>query len=600
MSPATMYTTASMIFKTLADAGITHAFVNWGNDHPAFLEDLERGRVESGKTPIEIITCPHEMVALSAAQGYAQVTGKPAAVIVHVDVGTQGLGGAVHNVDRGHTPVIIIAGAAPQSSDRRLKGTKNEWPMWYQDVPDQPSIVRQYMRFTAQIQSAKNTRQMVMRALQIATSQPKGPVYLWARRETTEEEVDASIFNEKLDISKWPSVQGGGLPNSALKTIVDALLVAQFPLIITANSGRNPKTVPLLSELSSLLAIGVYTSCPMSVCIPWTHENYIGSAFGGKNDLLDHADLLILLEVDIPWVEAAGNKPRDDARVFIIDSDPLKTNLGWSHVDAELLCKADPETALQQLISALDVPEVKNLVAPKVASRRARLRETRSAWVAAQESAEAVKSVTGEHPDVPFVLATLRNAVATQTPSKGEKVLWVNEAISSYPLCWAYLRPEQPGSMIASGATSIGYGLGASIGAYLGGVVANKDYELIAYVVGDGTFLFGIPASAYWIAKRYDTPFLTVILNNGGWKSPKLSMLGVYPNGLGSVASGNQLTVGFGPDMPDFSQVAVAAGGAWGKRVTKADEVQAALEEAIRVVLQEKRSAVVDVVLEVI
>ncbi len=84
-----MYTTASMIFKALADAGITHAFVNWGNDHPAFLEDLERERVEHGKTPVEIITCPHEMVALSAAQGYAQVTGKPAAVIVHVDVGTQ-------------------------------------------------------------------------------------------------------------------------------------------------------------------------------------------------------------------------------------------------------------------------------------------------------------------------------------------------------------------------------------------------------------------------------------------------------------------------------------------------------------------------------
>ena len=88
----------------------------------------------------------------------------------------------------------------------------------------------------------------------------------------------------------------------------------------------------------------------MSVCIPWTHENYIGSAFGGKNDLLDHADLLILLEVDIPWVDAAGNKPRDGARVFVIDSDPLKTNFGWSHVDAELLCKADPETALQQLV----------------------------------------------------------------------------------------------------------------------------------------------------------------------------------------------------------------------------------------------------------
>ncbi|KAM5541140.1 hypothetical protein V8D89_005069 [Ganoderma adspersum] len=594
-----MYTTASMIFKALADAGITHAFVNWGNDHPAFLEDLERERVENGKTPVEIITCPHEMVALSAAQGYAQVTGKPAAVIVHVDVGTQGLGGAVHNVDRGHTPVLIFAGHAPHSSDRRLKGTKNEWPMWHQDVPDQPSIVRQYMRYTAQIQSGKNARQVVLRALQIATSHPKGPVYLWARRETTEEEVDESIFNEKVEFSKWPSVQGGGLPDSALKTIVDALLTAQFPLIITANAGRNPATVPLLAQLSTLLAIGVYTSCPMAMCIPWTHPYYLGTAFGGKNDLLQHADVLILLELDVAWVEAAGNAPREDARVFVVDTDPLKRNWGWQHVDAELLCSADPETALAQLVAALDAPSVR-AAGDLIASRQARMGELRTAWVAAQEEAEAVKSLSpeSESPSVPYVVSTLRNVVAAQTASGGERVLWVNESISNYPLVWTHLRPERPGSVIVSGGTSLGYGLGASVGAYLGGLAAKKEYDLVAYVAGDGTFLFGIPASAFWIARRYNTPFLTVILNNGGWKSPKMSMMGVYPNGLGSTATGNQLTVGFGPDSPDFSQVAVAAGGAWGKRVTKADEVQSVLQEAIRVVLQEKRCAVVDVILD--
>ena len=86
-----MYTTASMIFKTLAEAGVTHAFVNWGNDHPAFLEELERERRASsdGTTAVAIVVCPHEIVALSTAQGYAQVTGRPAVVIVHVDVGTQ-------------------------------------------------------------------------------------------------------------------------------------------------------------------------------------------------------------------------------------------------------------------------------------------------------------------------------------------------------------------------------------------------------------------------------------------------------------------------------------------------------------------------------
>jgi thiamine pyrophosphate-dependent acetolactate synthase large subunit-like protein len=93
-----MYTTSSVFLQTLSEAGITHAFVNWGSDHPGLLEDLERQRTDSENhatrgdhdtTNPTIITCPNEMVALSAAQGYAQVTGNPAAVIVHVDVGTQ-------------------------------------------------------------------------------------------------------------------------------------------------------------------------------------------------------------------------------------------------------------------------------------------------------------------------------------------------------------------------------------------------------------------------------------------------------------------------------------------------------------------------------
>ena len=84
-----MFTTSSVFLTTLADAQITHAFVNWGSDHPALIEEIERQRLENGQNLPKIVTCPNEMVALSCAQGYAQVTGKPAAVFIHVDVGTQ-------------------------------------------------------------------------------------------------------------------------------------------------------------------------------------------------------------------------------------------------------------------------------------------------------------------------------------------------------------------------------------------------------------------------------------------------------------------------------------------------------------------------------
>jgi thiamine pyrophosphate-dependent acetolactate synthase large subunit-like protein len=140
-----MYTTSSVFLQSLANAGITHVFANWGSDHPALLEDLQRQRSEKdGQTASKIITCPNEMVALTAAQGFAQVTGKPAAVIVHVDVGTQAMAGAIHNVDRGRVPVLIYAGASPFSSLGELRGSRNEWIMSVQGmfvVPSRPSIL---------------------------------------------------------------------------------------------------------------------------------------------------------------------------------------------------------------------------------------------------------------------------------------------------------------------------------------------------------------------------------------------------------------------------------------------------------------------------
>jgi hypothetical protein len=97
-------------------------------------------------------------------------------------------------------------------------------------------------------------------------------------------------------------------------------------------------------------------------------------------------------------------------------------------------------------------------------------------------------------------------------------------------------------------------------------------------------------------------------------------MLGVHPSGHGSRSfSGEQLSVGFRFDQdndtsiirvcPDYSQVAVAAtaGWAWGKRVevheendlgSALEQLKFTLKEAVRIVVEEKRCAVVDVVLD--
>ncbi|KAJ7504246.1 thiamine pyrophosphate enzyme, N-terminal TPP binding domain-containing protein [Mycena galericulata] len=603
-----MYTTSSVFLQSLANAGITVVFANWGSDHPALLEDLQRQRFEgNGKTSCKIITCPNEMVALTAAQGFAQVTGKPAAVIVHVDVGTQAMAGAIHNVDRGRIPVLIYAGASPFSSLGEMKGSRNEWIMSVQDIPDQTAIVRQYMRFTSQIESGKVAAQVIHRSLQIATSHPKGPVYLWARREVMEEEVELAAVEARVSLGKWPSIEPAALSAKAATTIASALLEARSPLIITSHSGRDLDAVPLLSQLSSTLAIPIVAVCPSAVAVPFSHPYFLGVTYlngSSHSHHLAEADVILVLDSDVPWIHAI-QPPRPDARVFVVDSgDPLKTisAVGQWHVDAEMMCNADIVLALEGINAAVDAG--KSSASSFVQQRGIDLSAEHEEWVRGLDRLEAAwpLELQDGRATLPNVLGILRRSIERQTPSHSlAKTLILNEGITNYPLVWEHMRTDVAGGQITSGGASLGWSLAAAVGAHMGG----KGHELIVSIVGDGSFMFCVPSSAYWIARRYETPFLTIVINNGGWKAPKMSMLGCHPTGYGSRASGAELSVGFGPYCPDYSQIAAAAssGWAWGKRVggdggNVKEELESAVAEAVRVVLEERRCAVLDCALE--
>lgn len=84
----------------------------------------------------------------------------------------------MHNASVGRAPVLIFAGISPFTMEGEMRGSRTEWIHWMQDVPDQKQIVAQYCRYTAEIKTGKNIKQMVNRALQFARSDPQGPVYL--------------------------------------------------------------------------------------------------------------------------------------------------------------------------------------------------------------------------------------------------------------------------------------------------------------------------------------------------------------------------------------------------------------------------------------
>ena len=62
-------------------------------------------------------------------------------------MGLLNAGGAIHNADRGNYPVLLISGYPPSAEPGTVAGARNAAIQWYQQIPDQGEIVRQYMRW---------------------------------------------------------------------------------------------------------------------------------------------------------------------------------------------------------------------------------------------------------------------------------------------------------------------------------------------------------------------------------------------------------------------------------------------------------------------
>src|SRR5699024_7743261 len=163
-----------------------------------------------------------------------QITDEPQEVIVHVECGTQNLGGAIHNAFKAKVPVFVFAGASPYTQEGELVGSRNEFIHWFQDVNDQRGIMRGYSKYDNEIRTGRNVKQLVHRSLQIAKSEPQGPVYLMGPREVMEEETQRVDIDREL----WQPISPSALPQKEVNNLLTDLLAADNPIIVTSYLGK--------------------------------------------------------------------------------------------------------------------------------------------------------------------------------------------------------------------------------------------------------------------------------------------------------------------------------------------------------------------------
>jgi acetolactate synthase-1/2/3 large subunit len=334
-----------------------------------------------------------------------------------------------------------------------------------------------------------------------------------------------------------------------------------------------------LVTLCNSLGIGVLESVPNTLNFPHDHGLYQGAQWNEprQNAVLAESDVILVLDSDVPWIPSVS-KPNDQARIFHIDVDVLKSSMPLWYIGAHRSWQADVGTSLGQLI---ELAASRASDEPRISERRThyeQLHQQRAARLLMAETAG------GEQINAAYLTACVRQAL------EGVASIVLSEGITNYGVISDHMVRTRPGSYFNSGGGSLGWNGGAAIGAKL----AAPDSTVVA-LTGDGSFMFSAPDSVHWMARRYQAPFLQVVYNNGGWNAPRFSASSVYPDGFAS--RGEYLDLDFDP-APDYSAVAAAAGGAFACIVRTAAEVMPALVAALHAVRVERRCAVLDVRLE--
>jgi acetolactate synthase-1/2/3 large subunit len=563
---------AEAFVRALVDHGVEFLFLNPGTDTIPIQEALSKLEQLGHPVPRTVL-CLFELVALAAAHGYYAATGRPQAVLVHVDVGTQNLGGMLHNAQRGRAAVLICAGRTPYTSDPRQRGTRDTYIHWLQEQFDQHGIVRNFVKWDYELRRAEQMGEVVARAFQIAASDPPGPVYLSLPREVLMTEVDegTSLAHDQAP----PSRIGAGDPE-ALREVAARLVRSERPLVLTSTTGRSRRGFDALVRLAELLALPVVERRDRTN-FPTSHRLHQGFQPG---PFVDTADVILVLDHDVPYIPTQ-TMPRRDAAIVQIDLDPVKERIPLWSFPLTLPIRADTSRALE-IVAEYAAELLNGETRQRIETRRAEMTARHEQRRAASEA--AVLAMRGSRP----IAAQWLGYCIGQLQREAPECVFVDETITSHLALWNHLDADEPGTMFGSGGSALGWGVGAAVGIKL----ALPDRPVVL-LVGDGSFVFGEPLAALWASRTNLAPILVVIFNNGCYNATKTPLANAYPQGF-SVRGDRFVGVDLLP-APRYDLLAAVVD-AVGERVEDPNEVLPALRRGLDHV-RSGRSVILDVIL---
>jgi thiamine pyrophosphate-dependent acetolactate synthase large subunit-like protein len=439
-----------------------------------------------GNRAPQMLLCLHEEHAVAIAHGYAKVSGKPLAAAVHANVGLMHASMAMFNAWCDRMPVIVLGATGPVDAPKR-----RPWIDWIHTARDQGALVRSFTKWDDQPASAEAARESLLRACWLATTPPRGPVYV---------NLDVGM-QEALLAEQLPGLQEArfvppvapALPDPTLVTQAATLLRnAARPLILFGRGSRRDDHWANRVTLAEALGAQALTDLKLAASFPTDHPLHAGTpaSFPGPEAAQALAAADVVLSLD--WVDLAGTLRAGGATAKIISvSMDHQVHNGWSMdyqglPPVDLFLAADTDAAVAALLAQIPAPAGR--AAPKP-------------WPEMTFEPGPIR--------VPQMAQTLRQAIGARPASL------LHVSLSWDAAVWPFREPLD--YIGGDGGAGIGGGPGIAVGAAL---ALRGSGRLPVAVCGDGDFLMGV--TALWTAVHYNIPLVIVVANNRSFFNDEL------------------------------------------------------------------------------
>ena len=489
-----------------------------------------------------------EGAVMAMAGGYAQASGRLAAVNVHVAPGLGNAMGMLYDAQKAGAPILVTAGQHDQSF------AVAEPILW----AELPEIARPFVKWSAEVRRLADLPRLLHRAAKTALAPPTGPVFL---------SIPADILNAEAEIELGqptriaPHLRGDA---AAIEAAARLLAAAQEPVILAgdavARSGGLSELVGLAEALGAPVYLeGVDNAAPFPSSHPLFRGPITRLAPRIRKSLEPH-DLLLSVGGDLLTMSLPSeiDPMPPGLKIVHLDVDPWQLGKNYS---AEVAILADPKAGLAELALAL--------AAAMSVEQRARAEQRNAAQqaVARADRAALRARAAAEAGRLPIRPLALWQAVGECVP---QNCVIIDETLSSSEGLRQLVAANDAQSFYGMRGGGIGWALPAAIGVKLA-----LPHRPVVALIGDGSAMYN--CQALWTSAHERLAIVFLILNNGSYRILKQRVNALRGH---SAQTGRYVAMDLADPRIDFVGLARSLG-VQAERATTLDTVRSALTKAL-------------------